>query len=114
MALEHAKPGTAIDIKPLGLQIAGIKSTALFKSRDLEVIRLVLATHGTLPPHSVPGEITIQCLEGELAVNLVDGALVLQAGEMVYLEGGTPHGVWAVTACSALLTIALREVRSEG
>lgn len=109
MAIEHAKPGAAINVAPLGPRIGDARSAAIFKSRDLEVIRLVLPAGAALPTHSVPGEITIQCLEGTLAVQLDDDAVLLRTGEMVFLEGGVPHGVRALEACSALVTIALRE-----
>lgn len=48
------------------------QSAALFESRDLEVTRLVLLSGKSLPPHKVPGEITIHCIEGLLSVD-VDG-----------------------------------------
>jgi quercetin dioxygenase-like cupin family protein len=38
----------------------------------LEVIRLVLLAGKVFPPHAVPGEITMQCIEGEVDVT-VDG-----------------------------------------
>ena len=51
---------------------------ALFKTEELEVIRLVLAAGKSLPPHKVPGEITIQCLEGRIGSGR--GPPVLAAG----------------------------------
>ena len=68
MALPHASPGQPIDIRPLGDALAGTKTVALFKSRDLEVMRVVLLAGKSLPPHKVPGEITIQCIEGRIDV----------------------------------------------
>jgi 2-polyprenyl-6-methoxyphenol hydroxylase-like FAD-dependent oxidoreductase len=41
MALSHASPGQALDVRPLGARLATGKTAALFKSRDLEVLRLV-------------------------------------------------------------------------
>ena len=67
MAIPHAEPGDVIDVRPLGPALAGARSHALFKSNDLEVIRLVLRTGQGLPPHGVSGEITLQCLEGRIS-----------------------------------------------
>jgi quercetin dioxygenase-like cupin family protein len=108
MAIPHAQPGQAIDVKPLGSRIAQETTVALFKSADLEVMRLVLLAGRSLPPHSVHGEITIQCIEGALEVALESGTQVLQPGQMLYLAGGASHGVKALQDSSALVTVALR------
>lgn len=108
MALPHAQPGQAVDLRPLGSKLATARTHALFKSRDLEVMRLVLRAGQTLPVHQVPGEITVQCLEGCVELTTGSRAHRLQAGELLFLPGGTPHGVQAVADCSALVTIALR------
>jgi hypothetical protein len=68
MAITHAISGQALDVNPLGDAIFGQKTKALFKSQDLEVIRLVLLAGKALPSHKVAGDITIQCLEGSLTI----------------------------------------------
>lgn len=108
MALTHATPGQALDVRPLGTRLFTEKTSALFKSRDFELMRLVLLAGKSFPPHKVAGEITIHCLEGELAVELDGGMVSLHAGELLFLEGNLPHGVKAVTDASALVTIALK------
>jgi len=107
MAIPHATAGEPVDVRPLGVTIASRRTAALFKSRDLEVVRLVLLAGQSLPPHRVPGEITIQCLEGRLAVDLDAGRIELSAGELLFLEGNAMHGVTGLEDASALLTIAL-------
>ncbi|WP_395699589.1 cupin domain-containing protein [Aquabacterium sp.] len=108
MALEHAIAGVPLDVRPLADRLAETPSAALFKSKDLEVMRLVLRAGKSLPVHQVPGEITIQCIEGSLAIPLPASVVTLRAGELLFLAAGTPHGVQAVTDTSALVTIALR------
>ena len=66
MAIAHASPGEAIDVRPLGSRLRSEKIVALFKSEHLEVIRLVLTAGKSLPPHKVPGEITVLCIEGRM------------------------------------------------
>lgn len=108
MATPHAAPGEAIDVTPLGPRLAGQRTQALFKSADLEVMRLVLPAGKSLPPHKVPGEITVQCIEGVIDVTTGSDSHVLRAGQMLYLSGGVVHGVTALQDASALVTVALR------
>lgn len=108
MALPHAQPGQAVDLRPLGPQLAETRTHALFKSQDLEVMRLVLRAGQSLPVHQVPGEITVQCLEGCVELTADGRRHRLQAGELLFLPGGMPHDVRALLDSSALVTIALR------
>jgi quercetin dioxygenase-like cupin family protein len=108
MAISHASPGQLLDVRPLGARLLSEKTVALFKSSDLEVMRLVLPAGRSLPPHKVPGEITIHCLEGALHIELPHATVKLAAGEMVFLAGGEVHGVKALSDASALVTIALK------
>jgi quercetin dioxygenase-like cupin family protein len=108
MAIRHAISGEPVDVRPLGARLAGSESVALFKSDDLEVIRLVLPRGKSLPAHRVDGGITIQCIEGRIDL-VADGRSVsLAAGTLVFLAGGVEHSVSATEDSSALLTIALR------
>jgi quercetin dioxygenase-like cupin family protein len=108
MAIAHASPGETIDVRPLAGRLPGEKTVALFKSEHLEVIRLVLAAGKSLPPHKVPGEITVQCIEGRIDVTAEGRSHVLGAGQLLYLAAGVTHGVVALEHASALVTIALR------
>ncbi len=108
MAIPHAQPGDVIDVRPLGAALAGARSHALFKSADLEVIRLVLLRGDQMPPHAVPGEITLQCIEGRIAFTCEAGEIELAAGELVHSAGDEIHGLHAIEDSSLLLTIALK------
>ena len=108
MAISHANPGQPIDIKPLGPALAGARTLALFKSGELEVIRLILPAGKSLPPHRVPGEITIQCLEGRFEVTADGHTNVLEAGQLLYLPGGVLHHLLGLEDASGLLTIVLK------
>jgi quercetin dioxygenase-like cupin family protein len=108
MALPHAAPGQVFDASPTEGRLSSDRTTALFKARDLEVIRLVLPAGKSLPPHQVAGDITIHCLEGRLEVQVGDACIVLAAGQLTWLDGGALHGVTARTDAAALVTIALK------
>lgn len=107
MALEHAVSGEPWSVQPFGAAIGLAQSSALFKSKQLEVIRLVLLAGKSLPPHKVSGEITVQCIEGELAIDAHGSTQRLPAGQIAFLAGGEMHAVTALQDSSALLTIVL-------
>jgi len=98
-----------VDLSPLGARVAQEKTVALFKSDDLEVMRVVLKAGAALPPHKVRGEITIQCIEGELLISVEGTDRTLRAGQMIYLRGGVLHDLRASEDSSALVTVALRK-----
>jgi len=108
MALPHAVPGQVIGVAPLGPLLKGSRTHALFKSRDLEVMRLVLGAGDALPPHRVPGEVTIHCIEGRCEVRLAAGVVALAPGELLLIGANEVHGVAAVSDCSALVTLVLK------
>ncbi|UAN04082.1 MULTISPECIES: cupin domain-containing protein [Achromobacter] len=108
MALKHADPGQVIDLKPYGAELAQKQSIALFKSEDLEVMRLVLLAGKTMPSHDVAGEITLQCLEGSIEVTAEGATHVLYPGHLTYLPGRAPHALFALENASVLVTVALK------
>ena len=108
MAIPHAQPGDIIDVRPLRAALAGARSHALFKSADLEVIRLVLRAGEGMPPHAVAGEITLQCIEGRIAFKFDTGQIELAQGQLVHVTGDDMHSLRALEDASLLLTIVLK------
>ncbi len=108
MAIPHAQPGQPVDIRPFGPLLAQQQTVALFKSQDLEVMRVVLPAGKSLPPHHVPGEITVQCIEGEVEVSAEGRTQALAAGQVLYLRRSVMHSLIALRDASLLVTIALR------
>jgi quercetin dioxygenase-like cupin family protein len=107
MALDHAKPGQPIDIAPLGPALPRSATHAILKTQSLELIRVVLRGGQALPPHNVYGELTLQCIEGRVAVETSAGACQLHAGQMVLLAAQEQHAVRALEDASLLLTVQL-------
>ncbi|WP_027017221.1 cupin domain-containing protein [Comamonas composti] len=107
MSIPKAASAQAINVQPFGSHLASARSYALFKAEDMEVIRIVLRASQSLPPHKIPGSVSLHCLEGRLDVLLGDGPRPLQAGELMHLPPNVPHGVRALEDASALVTIAL-------
>jgi hypothetical protein len=88
MALPHATSGQLIDIRPLGTRISSSVSNALFKTPQLELMRLVLPCGKGMPEHQ--------------------STQTLRAGELVYLAGGEKHSLHALEDSSVLLTLLLQ------
>ena len=107
MALPHAQPLDIIDLRPLGPGLPGAVTSSLLKTPSLQLMRLVLPAGQGLPEHSVPGAITVLCLEGEAVVTTPSRRCPLGAGQLVMLEGGEPHAVQALTDASLLVTVLL-------
>ena len=108
MALQHASSGQVIALQRSGEDGSQFSSIALAKTDEIELIRLVIPAGKIMPEHWVKGEVTLQCLSGEIAVEAHGRTATLQGGEMLYLAGATPHAVKAVADSVALLTIVLK------
>jgi quercetin dioxygenase-like cupin family protein len=111
MALQHAASGDKIALARGDDDIAHFTSVALAKTEHMELIRLVLPKERPMPEHKVDGEMTLQCLEGEIAIDAQGRSVTLRPGEMLFLAGGVPHSVRALEDAVALLTILLTPVR---
>ena len=107
MALHHAVSGEKIALARGDDDIAFFTSVALVKTDNMELIRLVLPKERAMPEHKVDGEMTLQCLEGEIDVDAYGRIATLKPGEMLYLAGGVPHSIRAVEDAVALMTILL-------
>ncbi|AMV36829.1 cupin domain-containing protein [Planctomyces sp. SH-PL62] len=105
MAIPHAHPGEVVDVRPLGPALVNAITTALIKTEALEVIRLVVPKGKEISAHSTPGAITLQCIEGRIAFTSGGTQRELDAGQLLYLEGGRPHSVLGIEDASLLLTI---------
>jgi quercetin dioxygenase-like cupin family protein len=109
MAISHAASGQLIEVHALANQFSETRTFALFKNDQLEVMRLVVPAHKTVPSHQVKGEITVQCLEGEVEFTADGKTQRIKAGQMVWLAGGVEHGLTAMVDSSLLKTLVLRK-----
>lgn len=109
MAISHAASGQVIDVHPLAEKLSEARTLALFKTDGLEVMRPVVPAHKTVPSHQVKGEITVQCLEGEIGFTAAGQTQRMKAGALLYLAGGVEHSLKAVQDSSLLLTLVLRK-----
>src|SRR5699024_11380891 len=62
----HISSGEVINLKTLKKGKSADTSLALVKTKDMEVIRMVVKRGKAIPEHSVEGEVSVQCLKGEV------------------------------------------------
>ena len=107
MAIQHAQPGEVVDVRPLGDSLANAKTSTLFKTNNVEAVRIVMQAGKVIAEHEAPGEIIVQCLEGKIAFTALGKTEELEAGQLLYLAAEEPHSVSCIEDASFLLTILL-------
>lgn len=107
MAMHHAQPGEIVDVRPLGSALADTRTRTLFKTSNVEAVRMVMQAGKEISEHEAPGEIVVQCLEGKIALTAVGRTRELEAGQLLYLAPEEPHSVRCIEDASFLLTILL-------
>lgn len=107
MALTHAQSAEVIDVRPFGCNLEREATRTFVKTDSLEVVRLVMRAGKVYEGHKVPGEITIQCLEGRCTITAAGVTRDFEPGHLMYLAGGEEHAVHALQDTSLLLTILL-------
>jgi quercetin dioxygenase-like cupin family protein len=91
MAITHAKPGEIVNVRPLGAALAETKTTTLFKTENVESVRMVMQVGKEISEHEAPGEIIVQCLEGKVAFTAMGKTEELSAGQLLYLAAEEPQ-----------------------
>jgi quercetin dioxygenase-like cupin family protein len=109
MALVHAQPLEVINVRPLAAGLHEVKSHSLLKTDKLQLMRVVLMAGQNMPEHHVGGDLTIQCLEGEVRVNTPQHSFPLLGGELIAVPAHKPHSVQAISDASLLLTVLLHQ-----
>lgn len=107
MAIHHAASGELIDIRPLLCNLENATTRTLYKSDHLEVYRMVLLAGKEMPAHRVAGEITAQCIEGNIEFTVGGIVQTMIAGDLICVAGGVEHALKAVKDSSLLVTILL-------
>jgi quercetin dioxygenase-like cupin family protein len=107
MALPHARSGQLVDMRPLGTELPNAISRAILKTPNVELMRMVLQAGKSVPEHAVQGEITLFCLEGSIELSAHGTTQRMQAGDLMYLQGGEPHALKAIENASLLVTVLL-------
>ncbi|MGY6258049.1 hypothetical protein ACXIVK_31760 [Paraburkholderia caledonica] len=107
MAISHLSSGDVASLLPLGDRLEQTPTTALFKEERLEVMWIVLPAGRGMPVHAVDGPLTVQCIEGEVDLEMNEGHQILRSGDRIYLAAGVPHALTAFQNASLLVTVVL-------
>lgn len=107
MAQAHARSGQVVSVSPLGDRLSDVRTTAIIKADQLELVRIVLPAGKGLRQHSAPGEITVQCIEGRIQFDTSEQRHVLEAGDLIHLRRNEPHSLNALVDSSALVTLCI-------
>lgn len=75
------------------------------KRDDLRVSLLVLKAGGRIPPHSASGPVSIQALQGRIAVGFESGEREVAPGTLLCLGARVRHDVHALEDAAILLTV---------
>jgi len=105
MALLHAHPDDVVDLLAVPSPAPAPVSVSLLRTANLQLLRLVLPAGHHMPQHRVPGELTIQCLQGRAVVGTPQGPRALSPGQLMALAGNEPHDVRASEASVLLVTL---------
>lgn len=109
MSLPHLHSGEVFNLGPLGEKLKNTPSTALFKTNNIEVMRLVIQQGKSIPEHAVSGELTLHCLEGKVELQAHQKNVILSAGDLAYLDPMQPYSLVAKADSSVLVTMLLHE-----
>ena len=83
----------------------------LLKTAGMRVVLMALHAGAELKPHTAPGVLSVQVLDGRLTFRTERQAAELAKGEMLTLHAGIAHGVTAREDSVFLLTIATAAAR---
>ena len=113
-ARNSPNPSVVTDIRPLADALPDTKTQTLFKTDEMLVLRLVLPFGKIIAEHQAAGEITVACLEVQVAFTTMGKERRLSAGQIPYLSAAEPHALEphaleALEDSSVLVTILLRK-----
>lgn len=82
----HVESGEVINLETLKGDMNVDASYALVKTEDMEVIRMALPEGKEITEHSVKGEMSIQCLRGNIRFRVGNVVRNLSADDWMFLE----------------------------
>ena len=97
--LQLGQPGVATEVP---------QKNVLISTPTLQVVQLHLSAGKQIPPHSAPGEITVQLMRGRVAFHVDDQTHDLIPGTLLYVGTGQTHSLEALEDSRLLVTKRLR------
>lgn len=101
----HIEAGEVVNLDTLKPDMSPDSTYALIKTPDMEVIRMVIPEGRYVEEHSVEGEVSVHCLDGEVDFHVGDETKKLTEGSWLYLKRNELHAMKGVTDAVLLVTI---------
>jgi quercetin dioxygenase-like cupin family protein len=101
----HIDSGEVVNLETLKDSMDVDASYALVKTEDMEVIRMALPKGKTIDEHSVEGEVSVQCLRGDILFTVDGTAVALKSGDWLYLKKKQPYSYIVKKDTILLVTI---------
>ncbi len=80
----------------------------LFKNENMRIVMIALHDGAEMKTHTASGVISVQVLEGGISFRTEKKSSDINEGQMVTLQAGVPHSVFARRESVFLLTLALK------
>ena len=107
MSTQHCEPGSVVNLLHLDTRLPSEATFALVKTKQMEVIRMLLPKGKKIPIHKVTGEITVQCIAGKITFDVENEAREMKTGDWLFLTGNQNHSLEAFEDSVLLVTILL-------
>lgn len=105
----HINFGKTVNLEKLTPNLDPEATHALIRSEDMEVIRMVLPKGKEIAKHKVKGELTIQCLKGEVTFEVGGETQILKEKDWLALNKGVEHALRVNQDAVLLLTILFND-----
>lgn len=107
MALQHAAPGSIIEVQPQDEVPGSVLSKTLVRTDHLEIFRYALPAGKVVDTHAAAGLMVVHCLEGTVDFTALGTTQAMTPGTMLYLQDREPHSLTATSDALLLITILL-------
>lgn len=101
----HIKSGEVVNLETLKDDMDVDASYAIVKTEDMEVIRMALQAGKEITKHQVEGELSVQCLKGDITFKINGDPCQLQEDDWLFLKKNQHFSYSVKKSTILLLTI---------
>ena len=100
-----ARSGEPIELRTGTGPVATEEINTLVRTRQAEVLRLLVPRGSTLPTHQAEGEIILHCLKGCISLTISGRTQDLRAEQLLYIADAKPFSIHGIDDASILMMI---------
>lgn len=105
MALDHVGPGEVQKLDAFVGNDTDAARRAIVKTDMFQAIYVTVQSDTKIARHRVPGQATVQCLKGKIAIVFDDATVAMNEGDWMYLDRNQDHAVEGIEDGALLVTI---------